>query len=167
MIRTRMALGRLAAAACLALVLCVASITGAAADVLDAVASTSSVIDFQPLLIEVVNTAIMIGAPAIGALLLWLLFRVQRWIGIRATVEQEFELRAKVDQAMFHAAAYARQRAAAAGPLNVDVGSADVAAGARYAMNAIPDTLKKLGITDASSQRLKDMVEARLGAPAA
>lgn len=122
--------------------------------------ASGTVIDAGPFAAGLIDLAFMILGPPIGVAVLAVLAKFYALIGL----QKEKLDRSAVEQALEKAAAYARTRLAdrMIGGIPIDARSEAIAVAAGYAMRSIPDTLKKIGITDVASARLAEMVETRL-----
>lgn len=126
-------------------------------------AAAGSTIDVQPFLAQIIDLAITVTGPPLALLIVGLIFRAYQWLGVSHSAAKDAQIQATVDQVMGHAANFARGKVGSIGVVPVDLRSDAVAHMAEYAMQAMPGTLKKLGIADKASARLKAMAEARLG----
>lgn len=122
-------------------------IAGALALVSTAALAADTAVDLSPVLSSLTE----IAAVVLTAVGVWLARRVSRWLG----VQEDDRLRGLVEDAIANGIAYAADtvRERVARGVEVDVRSALVADAADYVVDAIPDTLRRFGITPAQLDR--------------
>lgn len=121
-----------------------------------ATSSSSTAVDFAPVLVNVV-------LPFAGSLLSILGLWALQQLSARFGLAKNAQLTSQIETAMTNGLAYAQSqlaaRIAAGGPLAVDVKTDAVSIAGRYALDHVPDAIKALGITP---DLLAQKIEARL-----
>lgn len=118
-------------------------------------AAASTVINFAPLVNDVLIPAVATVLTVVAG---WLATKVAGWLNLKS----DQEVRTYLEWALQQAIAYGKAKVP--NSLAIDAKSEIVAGAANYAINAVPDALKRFGIDEAG---LKRMIEARLDGAAA
>ncbi len=109
-------------------------------------------IDLSPL----TSVGIEILAAVLLALGSYGVYRLNKWLGLKA----DSEVRTYLDMALYRAVEYGKGQAnAKAGKMTVKTSNEVVTAAVTYAVAAVPDALERFGITP---EKLADMIRARL-----
>lgn len=117
----------------------------------------TTIFDFGPIVAEIVGLVAPAVATLVSILVIWVLDRLRRWLGLKVDAGH----RAAVEQGLDRAVGYVMERLQnrALGGIPLDCKSSAIVMAAAYARSRIPDALKHFGV---SSRGLTEMVEARL-----